>query len=1287
MSHLRRFLCVVAGSLALALAVGCGGSGSGSGGGGGSTPVTQPISLAISPLNPLAMTAGAVQTFTATVVNDAANAGVTWSASAGSITASGVYTAPTPVATASATVTATSKTDTTKSYSVTVPLTPATVTPISVNPIFPSTASLGLGGSQSFAASVANDSTNSGVSWSIGSGPGTLTASTTSGVTYNAPATPVATLTSVTLTATSKADPTKSTTATITLNPVTLAVVPSNAVMGGGATQAFAATVAYDATNAGVTWSVTGGGSFSATSTLSGVATNYTAASPLTGSTAVVTATSKADPTRSQSVTVTLDAISLNPISPATVTLGTSSSQAFTDSVNYDGTNSGVSWSLVGPGSLSASSTSGVTYNSPTTVIGSTTTATLMATSIKDPTKSTTATITLAPIAVSLTSPGTLTLDGNGQQAVTVSAAITGDGTGSGATFVVTGTGGTISSSPMAGNSPSATYTVPTITTAGSTTITVASVADPTRKQTVSITLNPPMTFTTPQGTLASGATAVVYPSTSIVVAGGTGAKTFSITSGVLPAGLTMSAAGVITGTPTGTAGTSTFTVSVVDQASTPATITGTFAISIGATTLSWVTPTVGTQTFTVGNAITPIALSAAGGVGNVTYTLNSGTLPQGLQLVGNQITGTPTAPTVVAGNAIRLLATDSATPKAATAVSATLTLVANPVPLAITTIQLPQGTVGTPYSYLLTSIGGTGAVTWTLASGSLANTGLTLSATGLLFGTPTVYENGLNLTFQAQDSATNQQQTKTVSLPLNVFSPLSITTGGALPTAPVNSAYSQTLAATGGSGTGYTWTVTSGVAGTSSLASLNLSMSAAGVITGTPTVGGTAVFTVQVKDSANNTASAFFAISTSPALALPSPNPSPLGQAVINISYGGAIIATGGFSGYTWLVNGNPVPTNGATLSLNDGLTVSNLGGTAVLTLGGTPTGTGSVPFTASVQDSKGTLAGPLTYTVNVSNVYTVGGQINSQVGCTTGGLAGVTVSINTNPVQTTTTSANGSFSFSNVPNGTYTITPSITGSSVAFYPATETVTVNSNNVATASITATLGYSVSGTVAYSGTQSGQIYLVLNPTGSCGGRSPGTSVSATGAYTIRGVPPGGYTMQSFLDTVGDGVPNAANPTGTTAGVNVLTSNITGVAVTLTDPAPVTLTTAPTLKTVAAFNTGVLAQYVPITNSSGVETANYYTFQWSNSPTFQTIAGSRRFPASGTHSNIWLLHGLTNGSILYFRAYGTSAGTLQGPYSPTIGPVTISAPTVGNVVSGTVSFTTPATGPMYVGFYD
>ncbi len=844
------------------------------------TVTLTPIAVTIT-TTPVAMVAGATQTFAATVTGDATlNAGVTWSASVGTITAGGVYTAPTPVSTATATITATSKTDTTKTNTATV-----TLTPIAVSIPTTPTAIAGAA-TEAITATVTGDATlNQGVTWSITSGGGALSAVTTTSVTYTAPL-PVTTANAV-ITATSKTDTTKTATITIPLTPISVgAISPATVNLGTTSTQAFTgAAVSNDSSNSGVTWTIspaTGAG------TIVAATGAYTAPASVISSvtTVTVTATSVKDPTKSATATITLNPIAIGAISPLTASLNGGGTQNFTGAaLTYDGSNSGVTWTISpasGAGTIVAATGA---YTAPAVVSGSSpVTVTVTATSVKDNTKSTTATITLNPIVVSFGSTTSATLDA-GQQYAGVAATITNDASNSGIAFTVASGGGDIGSSSTTSTTIASSpftpvyYSPASVASQTTTTITASSVKDPTKTAVFTVTLNPAMSWTTPSSntaTLTGAQTNTAY-SYTLVTAGGTGSKTYTVTSGTLPAGLSLnSSTGAITGSPTGGAGSSTFVVRTTDQSSNPSILNGTFTIVVTAAPLAWSSPTSGPAAFTVGTAITPITLVATGGAGSLTYSLNSGTLPAGLSIVGNQLTGTPTQPTLVAGTAVTFKATDSTTPIPQTINSPSITIVVNPVTLAITSTTLPIGTVGTPYSYQLTSTGGTGTVNWSLSAGSLSGTGLTLSSSGLLSGTPLIVETGLSLTFQAQDSATNQQQTKTAVLPLNIVNPLTITTTqSTLPPAYSGLAYpSTTLAASGGSGTGYTWSVTSGLTGSNSLQTLNLAVSAAGVITGTPATTGTANFTVQVTDSASRTTTATYTITAYTPLSLPAANP-----------------------------------------------------------------------------------------------------------------------------------------------------------------------------------------------------------------------------------------------------------------------------------------------------------------------------------------------------------------------------------------------------------------------------
>jgi arylsulfatase A-like enzyme len=81
------------------------------------------------------------------------------------------------------------------------------------------------------------------------------------------------------------------------------------------------------------------------------------------------------------------------------------------------------------------------------------------------------------------------------------------------------------------------------------------------------------------------------------------------------------------------------------------------------------------------------------------------------------------------------------------------------------------------------------------------------------------------------------------------------ITTTSPLPNGSTTGAYSQTFASTGGSGTGYVWSLFSG-----SLPN-GVTLSSGGVLSGTPTHAGNFNFTVQVTDSATRSATKAFAL------------------------------------------------------------------------------------------------------------------------------------------------------------------------------------------------------------------------------------------------------------------------------------------------------------------------------------------------------------------------------------------------------------------------------------------
>ncbi len=308
------------------------------------------------------MLTSGTQQFTATVTGTT-NTAVTWSATGGSISSSGLYTAPSTAGTY--TVKVTSVADNTKSASATITVS-ATVVAVSISP---TSAAMLTSGTQQFTATVTG-TTNTAVTWSATGG------SISSGGLYTAPSTAG----TYTVQATSVADNTKSASATVAVSAavVTISISPTSASLATGGTQQFTATVS-GTTNTAVTWSVTGG------SISSGGL--YTA--PSTAGTYTVQATSVADNTKSASATVAVSAAVVTiSISPTSVSLATGGTQQFTATVSGN-SNTAVTWSATG-GTISASGL----YTASSTA-GS---YAVKATSLADSTKSASATVTVSSL-------------------------------------------------------------------------------------------------------------------------------------------------------------------------------------------------------------------------------------------------------------------------------------------------------------------------------------------------------------------------------------------------------------------------------------------------------------------------------------------------------------------------------------------------------------------------------------------------------------------------------------------------------------------------------------------------------------------------------------------------------------------------------------------------------------------------------------------------------------------------------------------------------------------------
>lgn len=177
-------------------------------------------------------------------------------------------------------------------------------------------------------------------------------------------------------------------------------------------------------------------------------------------------------------------------------------------------------------------------------------------------------------------------------------------------------------------------------------------------------------------------ATAGTTYSQALSAAGGTAPYTFAVTTGALPAGLGLSSAGVLSGTPTAS-GSFGFTVTATDSRNaSPA--TGNRAYTLVVAVPALILPATTLPGGASGQAYSATINQATGGVAPYTYAVSAGALPDGIRLdsATGVLSGTPT---VVGDYAFTLTVTDSTTGTAGQASrSYALTLSAAPAPVAI---------------------------------------------------------------------------------------------------------------------------------------------------------------------------------------------------------------------------------------------------------------------------------------------------------------------------------------------------------------------------------------------------------------------------------------------------------------------------------------------------------------------------------------------------------------------------------------------------------------------------
>ena len=500
-------------------------------------------------------------------------------------------------------------------------------------------------------------------------------------------------------------------------------------------------------------------------------------------------------------------------------------------------------------------------------------------------------------------------------------------------------------------------------------------------------------------------ATVGVAYNRTLTAIGGKPDFSWLIESGSLPPGISLGQVGSISGTPS-TAGIFNFVAKVTDGNGNFATRTLTLTVKTSAP----LTITASQLPRGAVGATYSQSIGASGGQTPYTWSIQSGSLPEGLTL--NQsgiISGTPERP----GSTSFVLKLNDAVNAS---VSTTLSITINPATLvlAIETKSLPDGVVGENYSQTLVASGGSTPYHWDLKSGRLPD-GLVLSDAGVILGLPTTSG---EVAFEAR--ATDQSGQSTIAaLSIDVDPPpqLTILSPGSLPVAALGAPYRYELKATAGSAP-YTWSRKKKKK--SGTLPDGISLSEDGVIAGTPTAQGVSNFTVIVNDAAGKEASKPLTIEVGPPPPPLSVRTEFLPQALQGFSYNAQLDASGGLGPYTWTIETGALP---------DGLTMSGSGA-----ISGRPTAVGASSFIVRVKDSLGTSTTKILFLVvgqpppplviqTISLPETTAERTYSQTLQATGGVPPYTWSIASGSLGTGLNLSAG---------GTISGTPTATGTSV---------------------------------------------------------------------------------------------------------------------------------------------------------------------------------------------------------------------------------------------------------------